>query len=215
MDKYLGNMEKQFFLSIVKFGAIIGDAVAFQGAPILKGLSQLCEATKSMQAYNLYKQTENFLIAFRECKISEADLNEYRMSLEANPEKMHEEIGRVLFFMEKNYDEQKSKNMAKIYAEYINKRLGYDQLVEMYDVNDRMFIKDYKVLETVINGQITNSTLMYSQYQFDRLIALGLLKSYDELYGAAMWRKAPSGKIEENKPTSFGKRFIEIVSDGE
>jgi hypothetical protein len=187
-------------------------APSISGLPIISTISGVYKTTRLLYHWNLQRQTEQFLIAVREEGISEAEIAEHRLELLNNPDKMYDEIGRVLFFLEKNNDKQKSKNMAKIYLEFVNKKLGYDQLIEMYDINERLFIKDFELLKYVVLGRATKDVISYSKYQYDRLIALGLLSSYDEMRGEAMWWKPPTGNPEEYKATSLGEWFINIVS---
>lgn len=129
-----------------------------------------------MHDRNLLKQTIKFINTFNEKSISPDKLKKYKEHLYSNSKFAEEELGRVLITLNSNVDLKKSEILARFYRAYVEQKINWDTFCELSEVISRMFVVDIKLLFTIYNKNISD-TSQCLVYQADRLIALGLLNS--------------------------------------
>lgn len=145
--------------------------------PIIKTINSLCKAGLNIREKYLIRKTAKFLVAFKQGKLSEQQIQLYRKQLESNPKKVERELGRVIILLERMLEEQQADMLGKIYISYIRGDISWDKFIELSEVNERMFPVDYGVLGFIAKKTTDNTDSIPDEkvYQIQRLQALGLV----------------------------------------
>ncbi len=155
--------------------SLLDDGV-FRNIPIVSLLVGVGKTAQNIHDRNLLKQTLNFIKTFNDRHISNEKLKKYKETINTNPKKAEEELGRVLIILNSNVEIRKSQMLAKIYRAYIEEIINWEQFCELSDVITRLFITDIHLLYKIYNREITDTSQCLG-YQVDRLISLGLIDS--------------------------------------
>lgn len=124
---------------------------------------------------HLIKQTLTFLTELNSQTVSVEKKEAYRQSLKDNHSKANEELGRVLLLLNRSIEANKAKILSHYFAAYINCKISWPTFIELSEVLDRMFVADFKLLDTIFK----NVDLNYSEggYSAERLMAMGLFSN--------------------------------------
>ena len=91
------------------------------------------------------------------------------------PKKLNKELGMVAVYLQKNTVENKADIYASIYISFIKEEITFDDLCELFEITDRLFVKDIAILyEIGMHGHIPGFN---QSYQIHRLESLGLVHS--------------------------------------
>ena len=71
---------------------------------------------------------------------------------------------------------KKSEILARFYRAYVEELISWEKFCELSDVTSRLFIADIKLLLSVHNKEVSDTSQCIG-YQAERLMALGLLNS--------------------------------------
>lgn len=82
---------------------------------------------KNVHDRNLLKQTLTFINEFNNNKISHDKLKQYKITIENNPKRCEEELGRILLLLNNFIDKEKSIMLAKIFKAYIEKIINWNE----------------------------------------------------------------------------------------
>lgn len=206
MDKLIPVFEKSLFDSnltdlakdSVEFGidSVLDDGI-LKDIPIVSTVVGVAKTAQNIYDRNLLRQTITFIVEFNSGKIDPEKLQKYRQKINRDPKYAEKELSRVLINLNGNIDLKKSKILAKFYQAYIEEKINWDQFCELSDVVSRIFIADLQLLYKIFGHEVSNTT-QCEEYQVDRLVALGLLKT--------------SGRISEEENASGGAT-LNITND--
>ena len=110
----------------------------------------------------------------------------------------------------------KSAILGKIFNAYVNGKMGWDKFCELSEVNERMFVSDYKMLLSDEKMQYTNGN-----YIISRLIALGIVvekdapnasKTYIEMFYNVKKSDIDLFNKSDYQITSFGEELIKYLN---
>lgn len=141
--------------------------------PIAKTIVALSKTGLAIRERNMLKQTLTFIRAFNSETISDEQMQKYKDKMTDN-KYAEKELGRVVYLLERNIDNVKSAILGKIFNAYVNGKIGWDKFCELSEVNERMFVSDYKMLLSDEKMQYINGN-----YIISRLIALGIMVEKD------------------------------------
>ena len=172
--------------------------------PIVKTLYSIGKTTYSIYNRYLLKKTLVFLKEFKDGHISQETLIAYKTTLENNPQRCEEELGRVLVYLNNYTDEEKSKWLARVYISYLNKRITNEQFLEYSEIINRLFVQDISILKKIYTNEITRNSNIVESYKLDRLASLGLIRNWQE--GVLLVEETPEDMME-----NYGKIFTRII----
>lgn len=169
---------KDSLIEIAELGldAVLRDGV-LKDIPILGTIAVFCKTGVALQERNLIRQTAVFITSFNDGTISQEKLIEYRQALESNPKKAEKELGRVMLLLERILEEKQSHILGRFYNAYVRGALTWGKFVELSEVNLRMFLSDYKELESINRKPIEQREDVSDRrlYKIQRLESLGLV----------------------------------------
>ena len=178
-----------------------------QEIPVMNTISTAYKVGLNIRERNLAKQTLAFLRGFNNGSISQEQLNAHREELESNPDKLEQELSRIIIILDEHIETMQSQILGTFYLSYVKSAISWDKFRELSEANRKMFFCDYKILrEAALNdGLMTTDCKLY---QVDRLISLGLLNNNNRLGGSVSIIPVTASKHSKDiLLTSFGKTF--------
>lgn len=153
------------------------DGGLLQGIPVLSTIAALCKTGLNIRERNLIRQTAIFITSFNDKTIDSEKLTSYRKALESNPKKAEKELGRVVLLLNQSLEEKRSQVLGHFYNSYVRGAISWDKFVELSEVNSRMFMDDYKVLNTIYSTPIKDDADVSDDqmYHIQRLESLGVM----------------------------------------
>ena len=222
MDELVPAFESSLFeTSITDLGiefaelgidSILSDGV-LKDIPIVGTIVGVGKLAHNVHDRNLLRQTLTFIKEFNRSSINSGKIEKYRKKLHDSPQKLEEELGRVLILLDQNVDTIKSTFEARFYVAYVDEKISWDTFCELCDITDRLFISDIANLrEAYENKGVTINAGI--SYKHDRLNSVGLLESDTRITGGLVFVD-----IEEEKKRTYmkltiiGELFCKIAFD--
>lgn len=175
--------------------------------PIVKSIVSVLKVGKNIYDRNLLQQTITFLKELNNGSISKEKLEKYKADLNKDPKKCEEELGRVLLYLNKFIDKEKSEMLSKLYKARINQIISWDEFCEYSEILDRIYMRDIKILKMIYNKEIIDDSGT-DKFRIERLHNTGLIG----LNPKAMFSFGKQ-EIKDNsvKINSLGAKFARIV----
>ena len=217
MDKLTDDFEKSLFNDSVD---IIGDYMEIgidsfieegilKEIPFVKSIVSMLKIGKNIHDRNLLKQTLTFIKEFNSGNISKDKLVAYKSSIENNPKKCEEELGRILILLNNYVDREKSIMLARLYKSYVMQEINWHEFCEFSEIINRLFIQDIQILKGIKDKNIDIMNNREDEFRIERLYSLGLIGlsfnpvTYDDL---------KNGHINSGRNISpLGKKLCEII----
>lgn len=221
MDKLVDDFEKSLFNSskdVISDYLEIGiDSLMNEGIlkeiPIVNTIVGVLKIGKNVHDRNLLKQTLTFINEFNNNKISRDKLEQYKITIEYNPKRCEEELGRILLLLNNFIDKEKSIMLAKIFKAYIEKIINWNEFCEYSEIINRLFIQDINLLNMIYDGTVSDTTNRGDLYRVERLNSLGIIGiSFKSTRITTI-----NGVQQENRQDSYlsmnsnGRKFMDII----
>ena len=172
--------------------------------PIVSSIVNCLKIAKNVYDRNLLKQTLVFINELNNGTIIKDKLIAYRSTIENNPKKCEEELGRILILLNSFIDREKSIILAKFFKSYINKEITWNEFCEYSEIINRIFVQDIDILIKIYNKEVIDSWNK-ERYRIERLIAVGLIYIGSE-------GEINSGNFfDEDTLSLYSKKFVEII----
>lgn len=188
---------------------VFGSGVLKQ-IPVVKTLCSVIETGAAVHEKNLLRETLIFIATFNAKTIDPKKLAKYKLKIKEKPRYVRKELERVLLILNKIIDDGKAEILARLYRNYIEEQMTWDDFCELTDITERMFLTDIRTLvksyesDGIDVGEVEG-------YHLDRLISLGLLENSLRLGGNIIISGGDaSGEEEEKKDvniTELGKLY--------
>lgn len=215
MDKLTDDFKKSLFNDSVD---IIGDYLEIgidsfiekgilEEMPVVKSIVAVLKIGKNVHDRNLLRQTLTFIKEFNSGNISKDKLVEYKSTIESNPKKCEEELGRVLILLNNYIDTEKSIMLARLYKAYINKNINWNEFCEYSEIINRIFIQDLKILKDIYKGVIVDDKGA-NKFRIERLYSTGLIGWNPKVMFSFGEQEITENKVNIN---CIGRKFAEIV----
>lgn len=221
MDKLVDDFEKSLFNSskdVISDYLEIGiDSLMNEGIlkeiPIVNTIVGVLKIGKNVHDRNLLKQTLTFINEFNNNKISRDKLEQYKITIEYNPKRCEEELGRILLLLNNFIDKEKSIMLAKIFKAYIEKIINWNEFCEYSEIINRLFIQDINLLNMIYDETVSDTTNRGDLYRVERLNSLGIIGiSFKSTRITTI-----NGVQQENRQDSYlsmnsnGRKFMDII----
>ena len=214
MDKLTADFEKSLFndsIDIIEDYTDIGiDSFIEEGIlkeiPFVRSIVSMLKIGKNIHDRNLLKQTLTFIKEFNSGNISKGKLIAYKSTIENNPQKCEEELGRVLILLNSYVDREKSIMLARLYKSYVMQEINWHEFCEFSEIINRLFIEDLRILK-YLQEQKKIKGSQGDDFRLERLYSLGIVgNSY-----FADFNNLKDNFIEGRVLNSIGKKFCNII----
>ena len=153
-NKTLDNIEEIALDGIESLTEIIFDNGIVEKIPIANIASAIIKTGEKIYNKNLERQTIKFIESLNKQEISEENIKKYKEKVFKNDKKTKEEIERVLLYLNKNIDIEKSELLAKFYASYVNQKINLNKFCEyatIINIKEKLKIKQKRFEGRIIN----------------------------------------------------------------
>ena len=213
MKEILENLQPTALEIIEELIDKISKNEAVESIPIANIVLFFVNNFKIMYNNNLQKHTNAFIESLLKQEISEKNLKQYKKKIKNNKKKASEELERVMLYLNKNIEIEKSELLAKFYGACVNNEITWEKFCEFATVIDKIFLEDLKILyELYRKNDGKNITIIsYEPYKISRLISTGLISNYSgaiKVYELSNKEKHSREIWERN---SFGEMFVKIA----
>lgn len=222
MDKLVDDFEKSLFNAsedVISDYLEIGiDSFMNEGVlkelPIVNTIVGVLKVGKNVHDRNLLKQTLTFINEFNNNQISDDKLQRYKITIETNPKRCEEELGRILLLLNNFIDKEKSVMLAKLFKAYVEKIVSWNEFCEYSEIINRLFIQDINLLKMIYNGTVSDTTNRSDLFRVERLNSLGIIG----LSFKSTRITTINGVQQENRQDSYltmnnnGKKFMDIIN---
>lgn len=207
-EKSLFNNSKEILGEYIELGidSFINDRI-LKDIPIVNSIVAVLKIGKNIHDRNLLRQTLTFIKEFNSGNISKDKLVEYKSTIENNPKKCEEELGRVLILLNNYIDTEKSIMLARLYRAYINKIINWNEFCEYSEIINRIFIQDLKILKKIYIGVIVDDKGA-NKFRIERLYSTGLIGWNPKVMFSFGEQEITENKVNIN---CIGRKFAEIV----
>lgn len=210
----LDNIESISLDGIESLTDIILSNEIIEKIPIANVASAIIKTGEMIYNKNLLKQTTNFIESLNGQEVSKEKLEKYRKKFLNDDKKRKAELERVLLYLNKNFDIEKSRLLAKFYVAYVNEEIKWEKFCEFASVINQIFIDDLTIIYNIYKDEPVK-VVIYESYKISRLMAIGLLSNYS---GAITVQELSSGKTGVRKiyeKNELGELFVKIATKEE
>lgn len=199
---------------MMDLGEIFLDTVFEDGIlkeiPVIKTIIALVKTGTALRERQMSINIIEFLKGLRERTISQEKIEAHRKRLE-DPKCANRELGFVLLMLEREIHAEKAQISGRAYAAVVDYEITWDQYQELVEALDRMFMKDFTILERIGHGMLLPiSTREDEMYGLQRLQGLGLAAEQNKVEQ----RDKTWGDLEKGDPvaiTSFGRLLLRFT----
>ena len=180
--------------------------------PFIKTIVTFYKVGTAIYERHLMKNTLQFIKRFNAKTINPKKLEKYRKRLNDNPNFAEDELGRVLFLLNKTIDSVKTEILANLFRNYVEETISWEQFCELSDITDRIFVADIAILSSAYKNNGVN-LYDFANYHLDRLNSLGVLEN-EQRIGAnliinANFDEDKQKNVKDVSITDLGKIFYE------
>lgn len=177
--------------------------------PIVSTIVSGLKFAKYIYDRNLLKQTLVFIDELNNGNVSRERLVAYKDTIENNPKKCEDELGRILIYLNSFIDKEKSIMLAKIFKAYIKQEIIWNEFCEFSEIISRLFIRDLQILNKIKDREIDLMFSREDEFRAERLYSLGLIGTS---FKALTFGDIKDGHINSGRTISpLGKKFCEII----
>ena len=209
-SKSVFNNSKEVLEDYIEVGidSFINDGI-LKDIPIVKSIVSVLNIGKNVHDRNLLRQTLVFIKEFNSGNISKDKLVAYKTTIENNPKKCEEELGRVLILLNNYIDTEKTIMLARLYRAYINKIINWNEFCEFSEIINRLFIQDIQILKGIKDKNIDIMNNREDEFRIERLYSLGLIGLS---FNPVTYGDLKNGHINSGRNISpLGRKLCEII----
>lgn len=210
----LDNIESISLDGIESLTDIILKNEIIEKVPIANIASTIIKTGEMIYNKNLFRQTVSFIESLNKQEISKEKVEKYKEKVFKNEERKSEEVERVLLYLNKNIDTEKSKLLAKFYVAYVNQEINWNKFCEFATIINQIFIDDLPTIYDIYKEEETK-VVIYENYKISRLMSTGLLSNYSGSITVQELSNGKSGVRNIFEKNGLGELFVKIATKKE
>lgn len=210
----LDNIESISLDGIESLTDIILKNEIIEKVPIANIASAIIKTGEMIYNKNLFRQTVSFIESLNKQEISKEKVEKYKEKVFKNEKRESEEIERVLLYLNKNIDTEKSRLLAKFYASYVNQEINWNKFCEFATIINQIFIEDLQIIYDIYKDEETK-VVIYENYKISRLMSTGLLSNYSGAITVQELANGKSGVRNIYEKNVLGELFVKIATKKE
>lgn len=191
---------------------VLSENPIIKGIPVIKSVCTLSNSCLAIRDRILTKNLIIFITSINDGSIQINKLEKYKKKLDKDPKMLNRDLEKVLIFIEKESDQDKTKILSQLYKSYINEKINWSEFKHYSEITSNLFIVDIGELKNLYENKLNNDK--YSAIAWSRLSSIGLINYgtetiYDE--------ENQSLNIDKSAKINFlGKNYYEnaILNSG-
>ena len=133
------------------------------------------KAIHTIHDVHLRQKTKYFIIGFREGKLSDEEIDEYRNKM-SDGKVANRELGYVLVLLDRQIDLEKSLILGRAYRAFYMGEIAWEEFTELADALDRAFISDLMFLSRYgYNPDVLTEARKEKPHIIQRLQGIGIV----------------------------------------
>lgn len=213
-NNILDNIESISLDGIESLTDIILKNEIIEKVPIANIASAIIKTGEMIYNKNLFRQTVSFIECLNKQEISKEKVEKYKEKVFKNEKRESEEIERVLLYLNKNINTEKSRLLAKFYASYVNQEINWNKFCEYATIINQIFIEDLPIIYDIYKDEETK-VVIYENYKISRLMSTGLLSNYSGAITVQELSNGKSGVRNIFEKNVLGELFVKIATKKE
>lgn len=210
----LDNIESIALDGIESLTDIILKNEIIEKVPIANIATSIIKTGEMIYNKNLFRQTVSFIESLNKQEISKEKVEEYKAKVFKSEKRETEEVERVLLYLNKNIDIEKSRLLAKFYASYINQEINWNKFCEFATIINQIFIDELQIIYDIYKDEETK-VVIYENYKISRLMSTGLLNNYSGAITVQELSNGKSGGRNIFEKNGLGELFVKIATKKE
>ena len=191
----------------VDVGLSFVDNPIVQSIPIASLLLSCAKIGVNIYNYLACYSYVRFITKVRAGNVTDKEIEKHLAKLDS-PRKLNKELGMIAVYLQKNTAEMKADIYAAIYVSAIKEEITFDDLCELFEITDRLFVKDISLLNQIgIYGHISGFD---QNYQIHRLESLGLVRS-QFVTGDIVWQREDGEDTSGFYFTDLGEKYYSFI----
>lgn len=193
----------------INTGLSFVDNPIIQSIPIASLLLGCAKIGYGIYTYWTCYNYVRFITKVRAGNVTDKEIEKHLAKLDS-PKKLNKELGMIAVYLQKNTAEMKADIYAAIYVSAIKEEITFDDLCELFEITDRLFVKDIAILNEIgMHGHIPGFD---QNYQIHRLESLGLVSS-QFVTGDFIWRTKDGEDTSGFYFTDLGEKFYSFIGN--
>lgn len=145
--------------------------------PFAKSIYAIGKTFVGLREKYLYKKTVAFIQELNRDEVSDERLQKHINDL-SNKKKYQAECERVLLYIDSCNHILQSKYLSRFYLAYLKGEIDWDVFQELAEVNLRMFVGDYRIMQITMVKGIVSRINEDNASSIQRLSSTGLLSDF-------------------------------------
>ena len=171
---------KDLSMDIVEMGldSIIDNEI-LKELPFVKTVYTITKTSLAIKEKFLLKKFLNFIKSFNEHNVDEKEIEKRKKAIDNNEKWIYEEIEFLLIYLDNMDSVRKSKLLAKLYNEYLNKKIDWERFCQYTEIANRLFSYDMdRIIEfyNFSSPKIDKGFSYFDLTSYSRLVGLGLME---------------------------------------
>lgn len=159
--------------NIIEFGEIgldslLNDSI-LKEIPFIKTVYGITKTGFAIREKHMFNKTIQFIYYINNYGKDKDKFEEYKEELKTNNEKCLKELERVLILIDRYIDDGKVNVLAKLFLNYIENNIFWEDFVELSTILDNIFIKDLKELENIYRSNSITMNQIVDKVSFIRI----------------------------------------------
>lgn len=152
------------------------DIEDFQNTPIVKPIYGILKTCYAIREKHMLKKTLEFIVSLNNNTINNENYNEYKEKLKNKDKTLYKELEHILIIIDRFIDVNKTKILAKLYLNYIDKQISWNEFQELSIILDNLFLNDIDELEHFYNNNELSMNDIKNEFSVRRLKTLNLIE---------------------------------------
>lgn len=171
---------KDLSMDIVEIGldSVIENEI-LKELPFVKTVYAIAETSLAIREKFLLKKFLNFIKSFNEYDVDEKEIDKRKIAIKNNEKWIYKEIEFLIIYLDDMDSVRKSKLLAKLYNEYLNKNINWERFCQFTEITNRLFSYDIDRIIEFYNYSSPESNKGLSYFDltsYSRLVGLGLME---------------------------------------
>ena len=172
------NVDTVIDLTEIGIDNIFEDSV-LKEIPIVKTMYSIAKTGFAIRERHMLKKTLVFLEQLNSNNISNENYIKYKEKLRNKEKAKLKELEHVLIIIDRYVEQNKSRILANLYWNYIDKKIDWDQFQELSIIVDNIYLGDFKELESIYKRREITMNEINNKVSFRRLKNLNIVEDIE------------------------------------
>ncbi len=162
------NTDNIMELGEIGLDCLLDDSI-LKEIPFIKTIYGITKTGFAIREKHMFNKTIQFIQYINNLGKGNDKFEEYKKELKLNNEKCLKELERVLILIDRYIEVGKVNILARLFLNYIESNISWDDFAELSIILDNIFIKDLKELEKIYSSRYITMNQIFDKLSFRRI----------------------------------------------